>query len=293
MPGYTPSDFNVVDPANSTSTLLNPFDFFTGDWVDVRGFSSISVTCKSDVPSVFSGVSMQWSSDGINNDLPNQNFTYDPNAISQQTFRVHATVAAPFFRLIYQNESTVQTNFNLVTLFRKGTPTATVRTLDPKNTFATNLDVGAVQAILSGVGRFNPEQIQMVVLDDVNIAEFPNAEGPFLFVAPRPINPDNTVRKLSVASLTAIQITNFSNDRRTFLSITNKVQRGNLYLQLNTGTGLSPTSYDYLVPPGHTWEDPGQFGSPFSGNIFGLWDEVYIEDSSLPGTALSVENFYG
>lgn len=293
MPGFSPSDFNIVDAGNSSSILLPALATFTGEWTDVRGYSSLSVTCKSDVASIFSGIQIQWSSDGVTNDLPNQNFTYDPNAISEQTFRVHATITAPYFRLVYQNNVTDQTLFNLITLLRKGTPAATIRTLDPTNTFATNIDVATVQGILSGVGRFNREMIQMPLMDDVNIAEFPSPDGPFIFVSPRPGKAENILRKISTATLSSVQLTNSFGERRTFISIMNKVQRGNLYIQLNTDVGLSITSYDYVIPPEHTWQDPGQFGSVFPGDVFGLWDEVYIEDSGLPGTAISVENFYG
>lgn len=285
------SDLNVVSITNSTNVLLGAFEVFTGEFVPVVGYSSISVTCKSDVGSIFSGIRLQWSSDGVNVDLPPQNFTYDPNAISQETFRVHATVAAPFFRVVYENSSDAQTSFRLVTLLRKGTPAPTVRTIDPTNTFATDLDVSTTQSLMSGVGRQNPEQIQIAVFDDVNIAEFPGAQGPYVFVSPRPGHATNTVRKVSPASLTAAQLTNFENDRRILHSITNRVQRGNLFLQLTTSSGLSTTSYDYVVPPGHKWE-PVTF-SGFAGNVYGLWDEVYVNDDSTTGSAISVENFYG
>lgn len=286
------SDGNVKDEVNSTSTLLGVLEEFVGSFTDVSTFASVSVSCQSNVGSVFSGLQLEWSTDGVTADLASQDFTFDPVVISQDGFTVHATVRANHLRVRYQNSVDAQTSFVMETLLRRGSMSGTVRSLDPKNTFITNLDAQTVQSVTSGVGRLNPEQLQMVVLDDVNIAEFPGAQGPYLFVAPRPGHPTNTVRRATTASLVAAQLTNFENDRRILLAITNRVRRGNLFLKLTDNTGLSTSSYDYKVPPGHTWRDPGLFGC-FAGNVYGLWDEVYVNDDSSIGSALSVENFYG
>lgn len=277
-----------VDSANSTVIPLGVLEEFVGEFTNVSSYGSISVSCQSDVGSTFSGLKLEWSTNGFTADLASQDFTFDPVVISQDGFTVHATVRASYVRVRYQNSVDAQSFFVLETRARRGSISGTIRSMDPKNTFITNLDAQTVQAVTSGVGRFNPEQLQIAVMDDVNTAEFPGAQGPYLFVSPRPWHATNTVRRVSPASLVASRLTNFENDRRTLLSITNRVARGNLYLQLTTAAGLSASSYDLEVPPGHTWASPG-----FAGNVFGVWDEVYVEDSGLVGSAVSVENFYG
>lgn len=290
MPGLSNSDINVIDIDNSTATLLAPFATFTGVWRDVTSYSSVSVSCKSDVGSQFAGLQIEWSTDGVNVNLAPQRFSFDPLAISQDGFRAHATVAAKYFRVEYQNSNVVQTSFALTTLLRKGTPSATVRTIDPVNTFTTNLDVLTVQAILSGRGRANTEQVQMPVMDDVNLP----SDGPFLFVSPRPARHDNLSRKITPVSLSPVQLSSNEFERLTFISITNRVLRGNLYIQLDSSTGLTTTNYDYKILPGETWEDPGAFGSVYSGNLYGVWDEAYIHSPTIQlGDALYIVNYYG
>ncbi len=285
------NDINVVDDQNSTNVLLGAFDTFTGVFVDVTGYSSVTLTTKSDVASVFSGINIDWSTDGVAVDLATQSFTFDP-AIGLDGLTVHATVRGRFYRIRYNNWFTPQTTFHLQALLRKGTPAGTVRSIDPTNTFITNLDTQIVQGILSMVGRANPQQVMLPVADDVNL---PN-DGPFVFVSPRPGKTDNVFKKVVTASLSpaAMNSTAFTFERFTFLSITNNVKRGNLYLQLQNGTDLSPTHFDYMIPAGHTWEDPGQFGTVYPGEIWGVWDEVYIHSPALQeGNARTVGHYYG
>jgi hypothetical protein len=290
VPGFSTSDNNLIDDDNSTSIPLAAFAFFTGVFRDVTGYSSISMSCVSDVGSEFAGIFLEWSTDGVTPDIASQRFTFDPFSISQDGFTVSATVRAKYFRIRYQNSSIVQTRFVLTTLLRKGTPVGSVRSIDPKNTFTTNLDVLTVQAILSGVGRASPEQVQMPVMDDVNILN----DGPFVFVSPRPSPADHVSRKLTPVSLTPVQLSDFSRERATFISITNDTLRGNLYIRLENNTGLSTINFDYKILPGETWEDPGSFGSVYAGDFFGVWDEAYIQSPTQQlGNAIYVVNYYG
>lgn len=290
MPGLSNSDINIVDAQNSTTALLGANAIFTGQFVDVTGYSSISLSCKADVGSVFAGIQVQWSTDGTTSDIAPQRFTFDPLAISQDGFTVHATVRARFYRIVYQNWFTAQASFVLTTLLRKGTPAGTIRSIDRLNTFTTNLDVETVQAILSGVGRANSEQVQMPVMDDVNQP----SDGPFLFVSPRPTRANGLQRKNTPVSLSPVQISQNTFERAVFISITNDVLRGNLYLRLENSTGLSTTNFDYKLLPGETWQDPGAFGSVYAGNIYGVWDEAYIQSPTIQlGKALYVVNYYG
>lgn len=275
-----------ISSLNSSNTPLLALATFVGQFEYVKDYSSISVTVDADVDSTFNGVTIEWSSTGLSADIESQSFTFD--AASGLT--VHVTCRAPFYRLKYENSVTGQTSFNLISILRREPPTATVRTIDPVNTFTPNLDVQTVQAILSGVGRFNTQQVLLPALDDVNIGES------FLFVSPRPGQIDNVFTKVVTATLSpaALNSTAFSFERFTFLSITNNVKRGNLYIQLRDGTGLSPTNFDYKIPAGHTWQDPGQFGTVYPGEIWGVWDELYIHSPAIQaGNARTVGHFYG
>lgn len=293
MPGYSSTDNNVIDPTNSTTTPLAAFGTYTGSFVNVTAYSSLTLVIKSDTSSVFAGIKIEWSTDGITADIAPQRFTYDPAVTSIDNLTVHTTIRAPFYRISYQNRNIAQTSFLLLVLLRKGTPTGTVRSIDPVNTFLTNIDVVTVQAILSGVGRLNPEAVLLPSMDDNNFTSS-NAEV-YIYVSPRPPGQTANIDRLSVdASLTPVSfaLPSFT-DRYTFFSITNNVERGNLFIQLGTSVGLSTDNFDFIVPPGHTWQDPAQFGSVYAGSIFGIWDEVYIENSGFTGNAKVVAHFYG
>jgi hypothetical protein len=218
-------------------------------------------------------------------------FTFDPVVVSQDGFTVHATVRGPYYRVIYENNaSDPQTFFVLSSLLRKGTPAGTVRSLDPTNTFITNVDVEVVQSVLSGAGFQNPEQIQFAQLDDTEILQL----GSFLFVSPRPIPDDNINRNIVAATLIPTELSGTGQTVGATTAITNDVLRGNLYIQLGTITGLSTTVYDYKIPPGHTWIDHGQFGSTYVGHIYGVWDEVYIQSVPIQeGHARIVRTYFG
>jgi hypothetical protein len=95
-------------------------------------------------------------------------------------------------------------------------------------------------------------------------------------------------------SLTPVSLTTTTLQRGIFFSVTNAVTRGNLFIRLGTITGLTITNYDFKIPPGHTWQDPGQFGSVYTDRIYGVWDEAYIQSPTEQlGNAIVVRNFYG
>lgn len=292
MPGLSASDVNVVSQVNSTNTPLGVFGTFTGQFVDVSGYSSVTLSVNSDVGSQFAGIELEWSTDGVAPDLQPQLFTFDPTVISQDGFTTHATVRGQYFRVQYTNANIAQTFFTLTTLLRKGTAGGTVRSIDPVNTFTTNLDVQSVQSLISGTGLSNPEQVQIAKMDDIN---FPSSNQAYLFVSPRPVLASNTLRSHVQSNLSSVSLLpGATPSRRVFISITNNVLRGNLFIKLNTSSGLTTTQYDYKILPGHTWQDSGAFGSVFAGDIFGRWDEIYVHSVPIQaGFAEVVVNYYG
>lgn len=281
----------AVDAANSSSTPLGALEEFVGEFTNVSSYGSVSVTCQSDVGSVFSGLKLEWSTTGTSADLASQDFTFDPVVISQDGFSVHATVRASYVRVRYQNSVVAQSFFVLETRARRGSMSGTIRSMDPKNTFITNLDVQTVQAVMSGVGRFNSEQLLLVAVDDTDQLD----DSCYLFTTPRPVRPDGFYVRELPATLTPVVLTLAGAvERPLTLSVTNNVLRGNLYLKFNTDSGLSPTSFDYKVPAQHTWQLPPQAGTGWGGQVFGVWDEVYVHSVPIQaGNARVVSTFYG
>ncbi|MHC4123655.1 MAG: hypothetical protein ACYSSI_08800, partial [Planctomycetota bacterium] len=53
-----------VDPLNSTTDNLGNGGIFEGDWVDVLGFSSVTIEVESDQDSAIDGFEFQTSDDG-------------------------------------------------------------------------------------------------------------------------------------------------------------------------------------------------------------------------------------
>lgn len=289
MPGLSPSDNNIVDTQNSTNVLLGVNAEFTGIFKKVTTYSSITLTIKSDQPSPFAGIQVQWSTDGVSTDLVTERFTLDTNFVANG-ITIHATVRAPYYRVKYTNGTTAQGFFRLVSLLRRGAPAGTVRSIDPFNTFIPDVDAQVAWSLQSMAGRANPQQMQLPVADDVNLP----TDGPFIFVSPRPGKQDNLQRKITPVSLSPVQLSQNAFERATFISITNDVLRGNLYLQLHESTGLTERHYDYKLAPGEVWQDPGAFGSVYPGNIYGVWDEAYIQSPTVQlGSARYVVNFYG
>lgn len=281
MPGRTSSETNIVDPENSTKVLLPGFGNFTGKYVEVSAYSSITLTIKSDVSSAFGGIQVQWSTDGITSDLQPQRFTLDPGNVGQgETF--HATTRGQFYRISYDNSFSDQTSFVLTAILRKGAAQGTVRSIDPTNTFTPDVDAQVAWALLSSVGRFNTQQMFLLKADDVDVI---SSGGPYLFTSPRP-GRNNILRRQVPASTSPVLVTGLfgPNERAAYISVTNDSLRGIMYLGLGN-PAVSPTTYDFKIPPQHRENVPSNAGL-FTGAIYAVWD---VDD----GTAYFSENYYG
>lgn len=103
-----------VDDGNSTATPLAGDAVFTGTAFNTLDFGFIFLTVFSDVPSATDGLSVQQSSDGINWDNTDE---FSIPAGIGKTYSIQP--AAKWFRIIYTNGSSEQTDFRLQTIFKK------------------------------------------------------------------------------------------------------------------------------------------------------------------------------
>lgn len=98
----------VVDSGNSTTTLLDAGGIFTGVTRDITNCTSLLVFVYSDVDSATDGLSIEFSSDGINWD-----HTEKYTITGGDAFVTIAMAEAQYFRIVYTNGAVSQTSFRL------------------------------------------------------------------------------------------------------------------------------------------------------------------------------------
>jgi hypothetical protein len=103
---------NAVSVLNSSTALLGPNAIFTGIAESVYSYKEISVYVISNVASAVNGLSVEFSSDGINWDFKTT------SSISANTFATtRYNVCAQYFRIVYTNGGTIQASFRLQTIY--------------------------------------------------------------------------------------------------------------------------------------------------------------------------------
>lgn len=101
-----------VSTLNSSTATLAGDAVFTGTAEDVSGFGGISIFAYSDVDSADNGLLFQSSSDGINWD------SSLPVTLTGGTREIHTlAVISKYFRVVYTNGSSAQSEFRLQTIF--------------------------------------------------------------------------------------------------------------------------------------------------------------------------------
>ncbi len=115
-----------LDSGNSSNTTLGAGVGFVGIFKQTSGYDVIYVTVLSDQVSGSNGLKIQWSYDGA---LPittdgEQQFSYAAavNIPTVYPFRIRA----PFYRILYTNGATPQTQFTLATTIKVSPPDSTV-----------------------------------------------------------------------------------------------------------------------------------------------------------------------
>jgi len=117
---------SVVDVSNSTSATLLANATFDGDFVDLTGYSNISIMVKTDVDSAVNGLMVHWSTDGINHDGDTDVFTIRANKPKQFSFGVTAKYA----HIEYLNGASPQGTFRLQFMKHVGSPKPSSHRID-------------------------------------------------------------------------------------------------------------------------------------------------------------------
>lgn len=104
----------VVSTANSTAVNLGAGVAFTGTFEEVTEHATVMVSVFASHASATDGLSVQFSSDGVNADLLD---TFTIPAATGKTFSFG--VLAKFYRLVYTNGATLTTSLRIQTLFSR------------------------------------------------------------------------------------------------------------------------------------------------------------------------------
>lgn len=137
------ADLSVIDPNNTSIIPLGAGGVFTGVWTNALRYSQIQVLVFADVPSAANGLLVQFSTDGTNVD---HTHAYIVNANVGETIQVH--VHAPWFRIVYTNGATPQTQLRLQTILR---PLAGHGTIVEVDDFITTYDDAILtKSVLTG-----------------------------------------------------------------------------------------------------------------------------------------------
>jgi hypothetical protein len=133
----------IADSTNSTTANLGSSATYTGTWYDITEFAGISVTLSGTVAGATGTLKMEFSTDASavirSIQIPILDLTAEP---PHTLARI-----AKWFRVVYVNDSTAQTTFNLTTLYHKSPIKLTSRLTD-QVTDAT--DVDNVRAFIGG-----------------------------------------------------------------------------------------------------------------------------------------------
>lgn len=106
----------ITDPLNSTTSTLGNSEVFTGEWVDVLGYSSVIVNVLTDEDSAILGLEVE-GSDNASEVIHNHQFTVESTDPLGQHYVF--TLVPRYYRIIYTNGTTPQTLFNLNAVLSK------------------------------------------------------------------------------------------------------------------------------------------------------------------------------
>jgi hypothetical protein len=291
-----PGDINVIDPLNSTSTPLVGDGTFTGEFVDVTDYTSISVSVNSDVRAAVRGLILEWSADGI---TAHQKEPFDyPGPISTGTIgeesngiTVHVTIRMQFYRIRYTNDFEGQTFFELQSLLRKGTPVGNIIRVAPEEVFFSRTLDGQVALAVTAMQDYFNSQFLIPYCEDGTgwKSAFSAFKGGLMWVVPPGVENDNLRTTTTSASLgEAILDSSIGRSIRQFVSLFNDSVRATLFIKLAASdetSGVSPTDFHYRIPAQHTWVMPPAWGG-HDAKLTGAWDIVQTGDKAICCEAL-------
>lgn len=254
MPIASTTDVNVISQSNSLDVPLglNPNQSFTGTFTDVTGYTTITLTASTDIPAA--AVRFEWSTDGTNIDST----TVFGDTSGELT--VHATIRAKYFRVYYEASGLGQNYTRIQTLLRKGSISGGV---SPVGEIIGRPDAQIVNAVIFARPLGSPTtEVSVFATDD-----------PYLIVHHPPARSTFISQGISATTFFSPQLDFFGifGPTRRFFTIFNNTIRGNLFIKFGGAASVSPTGYDYKIPPQGTWTMPYSW-IPYSGTIFGIWD---------------------
>lgn len=158
-----------VDDDNSTATPLNAGIVFPGEWVNTLEFAVITVIVKSDVVSATDGLSVKFSSDGVNID-GTDDFTIPAGKGKTFSFQPQAK----YFKVDYTNGGTNQSYFRLQTILKKSYVKPSSHRV--QDAIIDQDDAELVKAVLSGEDPDNIFQ-NVKTTKDGNLTISDNSSG--------------------------------------------------------------------------------------------------------------------
>ena len=126
---YIPAVTANVSAANSTTTALGAGGVFTGTPEDVSQYASLSVSYYVQPPTATGNIYVQFSNtNSISNWIPISNTYTQVTSLTANGFTLDTTMTCQYFRVVYVNDSTVQTKMTISTIFHPQARVATTTT---------------------------------------------------------------------------------------------------------------------------------------------------------------------
>lgn len=126
---YIPAVTANVSAANSTTTALGAGGVFTGTPEDVSQYASLSVSYYVQPPTATGNIYVQFSNtNSISNWIPISNTYTQVTSLTANGFTLDTTMTCQYFRVVYVNDSTVQTKMTISSIFHPQARVATTTT---------------------------------------------------------------------------------------------------------------------------------------------------------------------
>lgn len=104
----------VLDSGNSTTTVLEADEVYSGEWKNVLGYASVSVEISSDQASATNGFAVQTSDDGST-----VRHSHIHTLVANVNHHFVYTLTGNYYRVKYTNGGTLQTSFFLNSILSK------------------------------------------------------------------------------------------------------------------------------------------------------------------------------
>ncbi|MHC4269151.1 MAG: hypothetical protein ACYSWS_03415 [Planctomycetota bacterium] len=148
---------SIISTNNSTTTVLDVDEVFTGVGDDCLNYSAITILIDASHDSATNGILLQFSPDNTNWDEI-ETFTFDVSVTP--ALPITHPVISRYFRLVYTNGSTLQTHFRVQTLLHANTVDSITHKLSDSTPpeYSGLLTKSAIVAQAAGSGLFVPVQ---------------------------------------------------------------------------------------------------------------------------------------